>query len=196
MTAGLTWNQGLEQDLAALLAKHQRQATLAHVRQVAEEANHLAQCFGEDSLAACFGGLLHDVSAVIPKKLHLEIARQWGVNILVEEESQPVLLHQKLSRVLALELFGVHDERILSAVGSHTTLRPGASRLDKIVFIADKIAWDQPGQPPYLAELCRGLEHSLERAALTYLEYLQASLGFPLHPWAMGALTELRNDQG
>ena len=196
LTAGLEWGQGLEQDLTALLRKHQRLSTLAHVQRVAEEAKRLALRFGEDAQAAHGAGLLHDVSAVIPKDLRLEAARQWGVDILAEEESQPVLLHQNLSRVMARELFSITDERILSAIGCHTTLRPGAGRMDMLLFVADKIAWDQPGQPPYLPELAKGLERSLEQAALAYLEYLEASLGRPLHPWAQGALIDLRATRG
>jgi hypothetical protein len=62
-------------------------------------------------------------------------------------------------------LFGVADEGILSAVGCHTTLRAGASPLDKVVFVADKIAWDQAGPPPFLADLQAGLDRSRDHGA-------------------------------
>ena len=73
----------------------------------------------------------------------------------------------------------------------HTTLRPSAGKLDLVLFIADKIAWDQPGQPPYLDGMTASLDRSLAQAARVYLEYLREHLSGPLHPWARAALIEL-----
>lgn len=113
--------------------------------------------------------------------------------VLPEEEVFPMLLHQGLSAIMARRWFGMEDALVLSAIGTHTTLRAGASRLDKIVFVADKIAWDQPGPPPYLTGIKVALERSLDEAALFYLEYLNNHLSGPLHPWARAALEQLCN---
>lgn len=37
----------------------------------------------------------------------------------------------------------------------------GSTKLDQILFVADKITWDQPGEPPYIELMMRGLEKSL-----------------------------------
>jgi len=83
---------------------------------------------------------------------------------------------------------------ILSAIGCHTTLKADASLLDKVVFIADKIAWDQPGEPPYWAELQQALDRSLDHAVFCYLDYLwqrRATLRV-VHPWLVAAHQQLQ----
>ncbi len=190
-TQGVELGRGLRVDVSAFLTAHNRLHTLAHVNRVAAEALRLALRFGADARKAEQAGLLHDISAVIPNARRLEAARQWGVKILPEEEAFPVLLHQQLSAVLARHVFGVQDEGILSAIGCHTTLRPSAGRLDLVLFVADKIAWDQAGQPPYLGDMAEALDQSLAQAARVYLEYLREHLNGPLHPWAQAAYLEL-----
>lgn len=104
-----------------------------------------------------------------------------------------MIVHQKLSSWMAHEVFGIHDPEVLSAIGCHTTLKAGASPLDKLVFVADKIAWDQAGQPPYLEVLQAALEHSLDAAALVYIDYLWAQRAQlrVIHPWLVAARNDL-----
>ena len=83
-----------------------------------------------------------------------------------------MIVHQKLSRLMALEIFGVTDEVVLDAVGCHTTLRAHSTTLDKVLFVADKIAWDQEGIPPYDAALRAALAQSLDHAARFFVNYL------------------------
>jgi HD superfamily phosphohydrolase YqeK len=62
------------------------------------------------------------------------------------------------------------------------------------VFVADKLQWDQPGQPPYAARMQAALNQSLEQAAWVYLNDLwqrRADL-VVLHPWAEAAWRELK----
>jgi len=116
-------------------------------------------------------------------------AHTLGVVILPEEAAFPMILHQKLSAVLARDLFGERNDAVLSAIGCHTTLKADASTLDTVVFVADKIAWDQPGIPPYRDELLAALAHSLDAAAFVYLGYLwerRETLGI-IHPWFVDA---------
>lgn len=63
------------------------------------------------------------------------------------------------------------------------------SQLDLVLFVADKIEWDQAGTPPYLPSLLRGLDQSLEHAAFCYLSYLweQRDKLRVLHPWLAAA---------
>ena len=101
-----------------------------------------------------------------------------------------MILHQKLSAALAAGVFGVHDAEVLDAVRYHTTLHPDAGRLAKVVFLADKIRWDQAGTPPYLAELARALDAgALEGACCVYLDYLwEHRSGLRVvHPWMAAA---------
>ena len=191
LTQGVELGRGLKADVSAFLLAHQQKHALAHVSRVAAEAVRLARRFGADTEKAEQAGLLHDISVVIPNNRRLEAARRWGLDVLAEEEVFPMLLHQQLSGVLAREVFKIWDEEVLSAIACHTTLRSNATKLDMVVFVADKVAWDQAGQPPYLEELSAALDTSLAQAASVYLEYLREHLSGPLHPWARDALREL-----
>jgi len=61
------------------------------------------------------------------------------------------------------------------------------------LFIADKIARDLPGTPPYQREVAQALTHSLDRAVLAYLEHLwrQRETLAAVHPWLIDAYQEL-----
>jgi HD superfamily phosphohydrolase YqeK len=68
--------------------------------------------------------------------------------------------------------------------------------LDKVVFVADKLAWDQPGVAPYHAEMSVALGRSLDEAALVYLRYLwqrRASLRV-VHPWLRDAYLQMSGE--
>src|SRR5690606_20739542 len=113
--------------------------TAKHSKDVAEKARELADHFNADANKAEIAGWLHDISAVFPSSERANIARELGLEVLPEEDIFPMIIHQKLSVVLACELFGVADSEILNAIGCHTTLKRDANLLDKVVFVADKI---------------------------------------------------------
>ena len=184
----------LRRDVATYLILHGCTETFGHVAQVAAEAKRLAERFGASSEAAEIAGLLHDISTVIPNEERIAAAKVFGVEVLPAEVTFPMIIHQKLSVVLAHDIFGVTVPETLSAIGCHTTLKANASLLDKVVFIADKIAWDQPGEPPYLAALQPALDRSLDHAAFCYLDYLwqrRATLRV-VHPWLVAAHQQLQ----
>lgn len=188
----LTFSGDLSKDVAAFLIHHGHPNTAAHCRQVAAKAQQLAQRFDVDVHAAQQAGWLHDVSAVFPVADRIEAARAFGLEVLPEEEAVPLIVHQKLSVVLAREIFGVKDQGVLSAVGCHTTLKAGASLLDKVVFLADKLAWDQKGNPPFTAQVTAALQTSLDAAALAYQQYLLDSGKIKVaHPWMRASYQEL-----
>lgn len=179
--------------MVAVLRLRGYEKTIAHSLRVAGEAARLAQRWGVDPRQAEIAGWLHDISAVIPPSERLAVAERLQLEILPEERLAPMLIHQKLSEAIAGDVYGIHQPEVLSAIGCHTTLKAHAGLLDKVLFVADKIQWDQPGEPPYLAELLLRLERSLDGAALCYLEYLwQRRSELPaLHPWALQAYHQL-----
>jgi len=182
---GLMLTGSVPTDVLRFLVHHGCARTAEHVERVAQEAMRVAHRFGEDPEAAATAGWLHDVSAVFPSAERAVVARQFGLPVLPEEDEFPMILHQKLSVVLGRELFGVTDPVILGAVGCHTTLRRDPTRLDLVLFVADKLAWDQAGVPPFLDQVVAGLQHSLEDGALAYLAWMhqhRAALRV-VHPW-------------
>jgi predicted HD superfamily hydrolase involved in NAD metabolism len=180
-------------DVPAFLRSHHQPATAIHCQQVAEEARRVAEFAQVDPAQAEIAGWLHDVSAVFPQAERAQIAHTLGLEVFPEEERFPMIVHQKLSRLMALEIFGVTDPLILDAIGCHTTLRAQATPLDKVLFVADKLAWDQPGTPPYAEELRAALECSLDQATIFFINYLwqrRDSLQV-IHPWLCVAWLDL-----
>ena len=197
-------NEGIEltgdtaRDVVAFLKHHGCPQTALHSAAVAEAARRIATLVGVEPALAAQAGWLHDVSAVIPAEERVSAAEALHIPVLPEEYMLPMILHQKLSLVLARDLFGVTDAAVLSAIGCHTTLKARASALDKVVFVADKLAWDQPGEPPYRAALEAALAQSLDAAACVYLRYLwerRTTLAV-VHPWLAAAHAQLCEREG
>ena len=153
-------------------------------------AQRLARRWGVDDRSAEVAGWLHDISAIVPWNDQLHMAETLGLEVLVEERQAPVLVHQKLSAAISKEVLAIVDGPVLEAIGCHTTLRADSSLLDKVVFVADKIAWDQTGDPPYLAAVVSAVDQSLDRAAYCYLDYLRRKHK-AMHPWAAQAYRQL-----
>lgn len=193
LLAGVALTGAVREDMIALLTQHDHHHTIGHSLRVAAEVRALAERFGEDPQKAEIAGWLHDISTVIPNGARIPLAERLGLDILLEERRLPMILHQKLSTVLARELFDVHDPAVLRAIGCHTTLRAAATGLDKAVFLADKIRWDQPGAPAYLTEVNAALQCSLDHAVFAFLAYLwQRRATLPVvHPWLAAAHQDL-----
>jgi HD superfamily phosphohydrolase YqeK len=90
----------------------------------------------------------------------------------------------------------IRDLEILDAVRYHTTSRAGANSLERLVFVADKIALD-PSAPvrEFVPAVRSAAQESLEWAAFVYLDWgliHGAQLGWVLHPNTSAAYTELR----
>ena len=188
----------LQKDVTTFLIHHDCPKTAAHCMEVGEIAASLAARFNVDEGAAQQAGWLHDISAVFPNSERLEISRALGIAILPEEEKEPLLLHQKLSVVIAEEVFKIRDEGVLSAIGCHTTLKAQASELDKVVFVADKLARDQKRKriPPFKERLEEALEVSLDKAVWAYQDYLWHSGKMRVvHPWLRESYVELSMDE-
>ena len=183
----------VQNDVISFLALHGLQHTARHSSLVAVEAKKLAKQFNEDEEAAAAAGWLHDVSAIFPNEERIAVAKALDIELLAEEEAFPLIIHQRISEVMATDIFGITNRAILSAVGCHTTLKKDATTFDKALFVADKIRWDQDGEPPYLEKLMKALQVSLDMAALSYLEYMwqrRHELAV-VHPWLKEAYEQL-----
>lgn len=182
-------------DAHSLLRLHGCEHTFFHSKRVALEAARLANRFGVEVQAAMTASYLHDISAVYPNQVRIQVAESLGIEIVPEEKVFPMIIHQKISRAMARDLFSIKDPAVLSAIECHTTLKANPSRLDLVLFVADKIEWDQPGAPPYLQELTAKLDKSLTHAALVYLSYVweQREKLRVIHPWLKDAYEELSN---
>ncbi|HEY3290585.1 MAG TPA: bis(5'-nucleosyl)-tetraphosphatase (symmetrical) YqeK [Anaerolineae bacterium] len=179
-------------DMVGVFQEHGFLNAIAHATRVGAEARRLAVRYGADAHDAEVAGWLHDISAVVPNAERVELASQLGIDVLPEETRLPMIVHQKLSAAIARDVFEVKDPAILAAIGCHTTLKVSSSLLDQVVFVADKLKWDQPGDPPYLVELNAALAGGIDYAVWCYLRYLweRRSQLAVVHPWFAQAYAE------
>lgn len=204
MTAGLygaqqrfplaaQWLDRLFHDLSA--------KRFAHTLAVAYTARRLALLHHLDADRAEAAGLLHDCAKCMLLKDMQHLAR---IHHLTADESilcSGALLHSVVGAYRAQADYGMDDPLVLSAIRSHTTGRPGMSRLDMAVWLADTI---EPTRAPYplLEEVRAAAETSLERAMLLSLEgtlrHVQQK-GDAVHPATLETIQWLRtlplNDQ-
>ena len=162
-------------DTGALPEANGKEKTFRHVQAVAEVCRALAVRFGLDADKCFAAGLLHDISAVIRPADMLLYAEKHGMALCEAERKYPFLLHQRLSRSAAEDGFQIKDEDILSAIECHTTLKANADPYDMVLFIADKLAWDQDGTPPFYDAVSDALADSLEKACYVYMCYMMDS---------------------
>lgn len=182
-------------DVTAFFHLHNDPKTLEHTLEVAKEARRIAESYDAASVhQAVQAALLHDISNVIPVSQMLQTVERLSIEILDEERLYARSVHQKLSKAMARHMFGIEDAVILSAIESHTTYKPHASLVDKILFVSDKISWRLPGEHPHLMEMrvCVN-EGELDRAILIYLNSIwEQRVKLKLvHPWLISAREEL-----
>ncbi|MBO0470499.1 bis(5'-nucleosyl)-tetraphosphatase (symmetrical) YqeK [Enterococcus sp. DIV0242_7C1] len=183
----------LQIEIKDFLHSNNKIETYHHCITVGEYAYNLAKKSLADPNKAKIAGFLHDISAIYPNDQRVDVAKKLEIPLCKEEIKFPMIIHQKISRQTALDIFKITDPEILSAIECHTTLKGGYSDLDLVVFVADKIKWDQTGEPPYFSGLMDALNQSLEHAAYYYIEYLLNNDIKVVHPWLMDAYKELRN---
>lgn len=185
-------NDELELKIYHTYMQYHKEHTYDHVVSVAKVAANLAHRFHLDISKCIIASLLHDISAIMTPDVMYDLAVKKHFYLDPAEEKYHFLLHQRISRIIANEEFDINDEDILSAIECHTTLKKNASDYDKVVFLADKIAWDQGGKPPYLDIVLDTLNQSLKQACYQFLKY-QFDHGCLLmpHQWLLDAYDDL-----
>ena len=168
-------------------------ALLAHVQAVAEINRQIAEQYDLNADVCELCGWLHDLGAALtPEEMLAQAAEQeWA--LCEAERNYPSLLHQRVSALLAERDFGVTDERVLSAVACHSTLRENASAYDMALFVADKLSWDVPTLRDALR---KGLKYSLEATSLVYVDFaIENKMISQPHPWFEQGATWLRHHE-
>ncbi len=197
--AGLILTDKVKTAVSEFLTAAGKQATLAHIRQVVTQARILAAQFADDpepdmKRAAC-AAWCHDMAAVVPRAALIAEAERWGVALSASDRAIPALIHGPLAAEVARQRLDVTDEDVLNAIRYHSTLRAGASTLEKIVFVADKLALD-PSAPrrDFLPALVAARSDGLDAMAFAYLDWVIAhedELGWTLHENLRAAHAEL-----
>ena len=164
-----------------------------HTINVKKMAVKLAKQYGVDEEKAALAALLHDSAKELSKD-EMRAILQAHPELAEGGESRPApVWHGICAAILARTEWGVEDEAVLSAIACHTAGKPGMSKLDKIVYLADMTSAerDWPG-----VNRLRKLERKdLDAAMLMALKQTNGfvlSQGKPLDPMSQAAYDEIK----
>ena len=183
--------QVLKNEIKQYLVSKNCEKTYYHCMEVGEYAYQLGEKYLTSPEKVSIAGYLHDISAIYPNNQRISVAQKYGIELNEAEMAFPMIIHQKISKSIAKMDFGIEDNEILSAIECHTTLKKNYSDIDLVLFVADKIKWDQEGKPPYLGGLLQALNCSLENAAYFYIDYILKHDIKVVHPWLWDAYNQL-----
>ncbi|EGO8349238.1 HD domain-containing protein [Enterococcus faecalis] len=187
----MDYQQVLKNEIKQYLVSKNCEKTYYHCMEVGEYAYQLGEKYLTSPEKLSIAGYLHDISAVYPNNQRISVAQKYGIELNETEMAFPMIIHQKISKSIAKMDFGIEDNEILSAIECHTTLKKNYSDIDLVLFVADKIKWDQEGKPPYLDGLLQALNCSLENAAYFYIDYILKHDIKVVHPWLWDAYNQL-----
>ena len=183
--------QVLKNEIKQYLVSKNCEKTYYHCMEVGEYAYQLGEKYLTSPEKVSIAGYLHDISAIYPNNQRISVAQKYGIELNEAEMAFPMIIHQKISKSIAKMDFGIEGNEILSAIECHTTLKKNYSDIDLVLFVADKIKWDQEGKPPYLDGLLQALNCSLENAAYFYIDYILKHDIKVVHPWLWDAYNQL-----
>ncbi len=114
------------------------EARYRHSLGTMQKAKELAELYGEDSLNAMLTGLVHDIAKEMTKEEYFLYFVQNKMQMDEFDKVQLVALHGKVGADIAKKKYHFTKE-MQDAIFYHTTGRANMTKLDKIIFLADKI---------------------------------------------------------
>lgn len=165
-----------------------------HVKAVVKWGFTLSKKFEMNPDHVKTAALLHDIGKIVPSNVMLIFCEKHGIGLIKEEVIFPELAHQKISRYLAKQYFDIEDETILSAIGCHSTLRKNAADLDKVLFLADKLSFEEAETESVSGKVLAGLDISLNAGVYVCLKHLMADQMLKIvHPDLKRAYNEIKS---
>ena len=141
-----------------------------HIERSREIGSSLALRHNVDAARVDLGIAAHDLARGLNGDALLEQAERYGLRLHPVEQRSPILLHGHIAALWLEREDGFDDEDVLEAVRWHTTGRRGMGAIAKVVFLADKLDPNKVRRYPYLNEVQRLAEESLDRAILEFLD--------------------------
>lgn len=187
----------LTQQVKCLFAEAGKLEEYDHSLKVADNMEKLSAKYDLDNTQAYAAAMLHDTGKIIKVKNRLDFCMKNGIEIMDIEKEHPELLHQKISAKLAELIFSIDDKEILNAVSVHTTLKSQPGMLDKMLFLADKLSFEEDEYKEVVKKMKKeALENSSpEKAISIYLEYIFSTHDDKtMHPWMKQAYQKFNRD--
>ena len=162
-----------------------------HTLNVKKMAVKLAKIYGEDRDRAALAALLHDSAKEISRDEMRELMRQYPQYAEGGEQVHIILFYGDLGSGKTTFTRGF-IEAVLSAIACHTTGKPGMTRLDKILYLADMTSAERDW--PGVNKLRKLEKKDLDAAMLAALKQTNdfvLSQGKPLDPMSKAAYEDI-----
>ena len=164
-----------------------------HSLLVADEAKKLALHYSIDSEKAYIAGLVHDIAKEFNDIENNKWIKEYNLSGDVFSPEYKNVIHANIGAIVVRELYKLDDE-ICNAVCYHAIGNVPMNELDKIVFVADKIA--RKTATPLIEELKLLAYKNLDKALEVYLKNQINKLesrGLKMHPISLELLKYLEN---
>ncbi len=141
-----------------------------HIHRVEDEAVRLAQRFGEDVERARMAALGHDLVRHKNDAELLALAAEYEIEPDEIELRSPILIHGPVAARMLMRDYELEDDDVIAGVDCHTTARPNMERIEKVLFVADKIEPHKLRRNPVLQEVYDLAETDLDAAVVRFLD--------------------------
>ncbi|MDE0298695.1 MAG: bis(5'-nucleosyl)-tetraphosphatase (symmetrical) YqeK [Candidatus Poribacteria bacterium] len=125
------------EEINAYLGAKLEEKRYQHVLSVRDMAVDLAGKFDADLQKTNLAAMLHDCARWMNTRQLFDAVADYEIGLDEFERISASLLHALVGAELAVDVFSVDDEEILSAVRSHTKGNRAMTLVDKILFVAD-----------------------------------------------------------
>lgn len=151
-------------------------ATASHCKRLAEYNKYRKKD------KAYLAGLLHDLFKVDTIERQRELFDKWN-NEELEVPIPDAALHGYVCAYWLENEYGIHDEEFTNAIKRHTLFYKKPTKLDKILYAADKIASDRKGDRVGKLRLLtyKDLDQTIIKMLRSNKKYLEGK-GVALHP--------------
>ena len=188
---GADWRNLPMEQLEPIVVRLLNPNRVRHVLGCRDTSVALAKRWGADETDAARAGILHDITKALDGPLQLTLCASYGKILDDFSKKYPKTLHALTGSLVAERIFG-ENERVVSAICSHTTGKADMNLLETIIYVADYM---EPNRNFPGVERLRELAFSDIRAALKLglemtLEHLKTQ-GSEVSPQSKEALEYL-----
>lgn len=165
-----------------------------HSLMVADEAKKLATYYNVNPEKAYVAGLVHDIAKEFSDEANLQCIKKYNLSeALLDEHIKPII-HADIGAAFIKDIYNFDDE-ICNSVRYHAIGNFPMALLEKIIFVADKIARENPDE--LLRKEQKIAYENLDLALLMCLEHSKNKLekhGKSLQPVTLKLLQSLQNE--
>ncbi len=124
-----------------------REKRYQHTIAVASHAKRLSKEYGYRKVwDAWYAGIIHDLFKLYDEKWLRDYIRKWDKDEEFDLDGIPFpALHGFAAALWMREEYKWDNKEIFDAIASHTLSKPNTTKIDKILYVADKVSTDRKG---------------------------------------------------